>query len=152
MVKAFNITKEIGQRIKIFRKNRRKMTQAELAKRAGISRGYMAQIEGGDLSVSIYTLHAIMRTLGLDLNWLDPGLLDKHPTGKVVASSVTEEEVAHLKTWRCLPPQWKDLFHQIINKTAAELNEVAGSPVINWQDPKGSKWNIVLTESGTRRR
>ncbi|MGL6186132.1 MAG: helix-turn-helix domain-containing protein [Clostridium chrysemydis] len=74
--------KSIGQKIKEFRKEN-KLTQVELAKKATISRSYLADIEKDRYNASLDTLKSIANAL--DINISD--LLDQPSESKTTESS-----------------------------------------------------------------
>lgn len=59
----------IGEKIKIYRKSN-KLTQKDLAKKANISRSYLADIENNRYNASIETLKAIATALNISFNEL----------------------------------------------------------------------------------
>lgn len=59
-----SLTKELGQRIRAER-NSQKITQEELAERAGLHPTYIGQIERGEKSLTIASLEKIVEGLGL---------------------------------------------------------------------------------------
>jgi transcriptional regulator with XRE-family HTH domain len=60
---------KIAIRIKALRA-KRKITQAELAERAGISHGYLARLETGRQDPTITTLEKLAKALGVNLRTL----------------------------------------------------------------------------------
>lgn len=74
--KEFTVPHEILKRelagesaIKVWREHRR-LTQQQLATRAGISKAYLSQIEGGKRQGTIETLSAIARSLDVPIDVL----------------------------------------------------------------------------------
>jgi len=63
----------IGQRIAALRKTA-KLTQEELADRAGLQRTHIGRIEAGKYAVNIETVEAIAQVLGLTIDIVDPRL------------------------------------------------------------------------------
>ena len=63
----------IGQRIAALRKMA-KLTQEELAERAGLQRTHIGRIEAGKYAVNIETIEAIAQVLGLTIDIVDPRL------------------------------------------------------------------------------
>lgn len=61
--------KRIGQRIKALR-TEMKLTQGELAERAGLQLTHISRIEAGKYSVGIDTLSAIAKVLGQQLDFM----------------------------------------------------------------------------------
>ena len=61
--------KRIGQRIKALR-TEMKLTQGELAERAGLQLTHISRIEAGKYSVGIDTLSAIAKVLGQQLDFV----------------------------------------------------------------------------------
>lgn len=57
-------SRQIADNLKKFRQ-RKSLTQAELAKKAGINSNYYAKIERGELRPSIETLEKIIKALGV---------------------------------------------------------------------------------------
>lgn len=64
----------LGEMIRIAR-IRRRMTASELAERAGVSRGLVARVEGGDLGASIGAAFEMAAVLGVPLFEADPARL-----------------------------------------------------------------------------
>ena len=60
----------IGQRIKALR-TEQKLTQGELAERAGLQLTHISRIEAGKYSVGIDTLSAIANVLGKQLDFVE---------------------------------------------------------------------------------
>lgn len=63
-----NIDERVGQEIRHLRKARG-ATLSELSKCAGLSQGYLSQIERGISSPSVKALHSISRALGVTISW-----------------------------------------------------------------------------------
>lgn len=59
--------KEVGKRIRTFRE-KAGLTQAEVAKEAGININYFAVIERGEVTTSPVNLKKISRVLGVDIS------------------------------------------------------------------------------------
>lgn len=59
------LTRQLGANIALARK-RRRMTQAKLATKAGISRPTLARIEAGEIGVGLGTFLAVLWSLGLE--------------------------------------------------------------------------------------
>ena len=57
----------------------RKMTQGELARRAGLAQGYVSDLESGRREGTSETLASLARALGVNESWLVPSPL---PAGK----------------------------------------------------------------------
>ena len=68
----------IGLRILTLRKMQ-KMTQEELAGRAGIDRGHLSRIEAGKYAVTLETVEAIAKALGMTVDIIDDRLRDLAP-------------------------------------------------------------------------
>ena len=64
-----NILKQMGENIKLARK-RRKLTQEQVAERAGIVRSTLYLVETGSSSVTIGAYFNVMRVLGLQNDFL----------------------------------------------------------------------------------
>jgi transcriptional regulator with XRE-family HTH domain len=62
----------IGKQIKWFRK-KKGLTQVSLAQKAGISRSYLADVEGDRYNPSVETLKSIAQSLGIPAGWLIDG-------------------------------------------------------------------------------
>ena len=58
----------IGDKIRELRE-KRKLTQIELAKLAGISNTYLSDIERGRVNPSLKTLDKLARALGIKIDW-----------------------------------------------------------------------------------
>lgn len=59
------LSEALGQRLVVARTARR-ITQAQMAERAGVSRATLAKLETGDASVSLATLIQVLGILGLE--------------------------------------------------------------------------------------
>lgn len=59
--------KEVGERIKAARL-KSKLTQAEVAKKAGINTNYYSVIERGEVNTTLEKLQKISKALGLDVS------------------------------------------------------------------------------------
>ena len=64
----------LGEHVREAREKAR-LTQAELAEKAGISRSYLAAVEGNKYNPSLKTLMAIAKVCKVDLNFL-AGMLE----------------------------------------------------------------------------
>ena len=62
-----NMTKELGKRIRTERIDK-KMTQEELAERAGLHPTYIGQVERGEKSLTITSLEKIVEGLGISFS------------------------------------------------------------------------------------
>jgi transcriptional regulator with XRE-family HTH domain len=81
----------IGRRIRQLRLER-KMTQSELARAAGLTTGYISNIENSSNAPPVSTLHNIARGLGTDV---DAILLEQHDvTGYTLVRKSERQEVA----------------------------------------------------------
>lgn len=95
--------KTIGKRIKMYR-TLRKMTQAELAERLGLSNVYISYIETGERSVSLTVLLKIADEFGLSMDNLvlteSPARLPKtyRAFAELLADCDAEEQEDILKT------------------------------------------------------
>ena len=68
----------IGLRILTLRKMQ-KLTQEELAGRAGIDRGHLSRIEAGKYAVTLETVEAIAKALGMTVDIIDERMRDLAP-------------------------------------------------------------------------
>ena len=68
----------IGLRIMTLRKMQ-KLTQEELAGRAGIDLGHLSRIEAGKYAVTLETVEAIAKALGMTVDIIDDRLRDLAP-------------------------------------------------------------------------
>lgn len=59
--------KEVGKRIKAARE-KAKLSQADVAKKAGINANYYSVIERGEVNTTLEKLQKISRALGLDVS------------------------------------------------------------------------------------
>jgi len=59
--------KEVGERIRAARENA-KLTQADVAKKAGINTNYYSVIERGEVNTTLEKLQKISKALGLDVS------------------------------------------------------------------------------------
>src|SRR5699024_2524666 len=66
---AFPDPREIGLRIRTTRR-RQKLTQSDVAARAGIDKGYLSRLERGEKTASVGTLHMVATSLGTSLSML----------------------------------------------------------------------------------
>jgi len=66
------VTKKIGERLLLFRKEKR-LTQQEFASKAGTSASYISEIEAGKKLPGSEILSSLLRTFGLNINWLLSG-------------------------------------------------------------------------------
>lgn len=60
---------QVAERIRQLRK-RRKLTQAALAKKSGLSRGYLARLETARQDPALTTLEALAKALGVKVSRL----------------------------------------------------------------------------------
>lgn len=63
---------DIGERLKLFRKTRYKMTLAELSSKIAVSQGSLSDLENGNSLPSATTLRGLYYA-GCDINWLLTG-------------------------------------------------------------------------------
>lgn len=68
----------MGLRIASLRKQA-KLTQEELADRAGLQRTHVGRIEAGKYAVTLETVEAIAQALGMTVDIIDPRLRDLSP-------------------------------------------------------------------------
>ena len=68
----------IGLRILTLRKMQQ-LTQEELAGRAGIDRGHLSRIEAGKYAVTLETVEALAKALGMTVDIIDDRLRDLAP-------------------------------------------------------------------------
>ena len=68
----------IGLRIQTLRKMK-KLSQDELARRAGIQRTHLSRIEAGKYAVTLETIQAIAEALGMTVDIVDERLRDLAP-------------------------------------------------------------------------
>lgn len=66
-----NVDSRVGQEIKNLRKARG-ITLDALSEAAGLSKGYLSQIERGTSNPSVKALHSISRALGVTISWFFP--------------------------------------------------------------------------------
>ena len=79
------VKKEFGKRVRLLRKTRR-MTQVQLAKKAGIHPTFLSSVERGVTNVSLESIESIARALQV------------HP-GKLFPESEIDEKTERLLTW-----------------------------------------------------
>lgn len=111
-----------GDWIRILR-NRLRMTQAELAKRAHITQPNLAAIESGKADPQVSTLRRIYQGLGCDLN-VEPRL--KKPLEEMVrgrAASVALKRLKHTMGTMALEDQApdKESFKRLLEKRTDEI-------------------------------
>jgi len=70
--KLDNWVKGVGERIKVLRQKKR-MTQEELAKSSGLPQSHISRLESGQHSPSHKTVSAIAQALGVPVTDIDPG-------------------------------------------------------------------------------
>jgi len=68
-MREYKVSKQLGKRIRRFRKEQ-KLSQEELAHRAGIHRTYMGKIERGESNPPIHTISKIAKALKVSLSQL----------------------------------------------------------------------------------
>lgn len=73
-----DFNRRIGQRIAVLR-TMAKLTQEQLAERAGLQRTHVGRIERGEYQVTGWVLEAIAQALGMTLDIIDPALQDLTP-------------------------------------------------------------------------
>ncbi|CAG7616930.1 hypothetical protein PAESOLCIP111_01960 [Paenibacillus solanacearum] len=87
----------IGERIKFFRKQQT-MTQVQLAERAGLSRSYLADVEGNRYNPSVDTLKSIAKALHIEAHQLLDEQWNDDPAGqpgpKPAFTSKEERDIA----------------------------------------------------------
>jgi len=66
-----NIQKKLGEKIKNARE-KAKLTQEEVAKKAGLRGNYFAKIERGEINPTFKTLHSIKKALNIEANDIFP--------------------------------------------------------------------------------
>lgn len=103
---------EIGSRIKVVRGALR-MTQAEVAERAGMDASFYGQIERGANIPSLRTLFAIGAALGVEAAELLPRMKDKKPHDAYLQA--LDRVLASLK------PEKKRFLVSMVNDLAKEL-------------------------------
>jgi transcriptional regulator with XRE-family HTH domain len=62
-----NIKQKVGERIKNLR-NQNKISQEDLANRAGMARGFVSGVETGKRNITVETLGKILEVLGVSYN------------------------------------------------------------------------------------
>jgi DNA-binding XRE family transcriptional regulator len=67
--KQIDFYKYLGRKVKIIRQQVG-LTQTEVARRAGLDRAYLSQIEAGKRHLSLYLAYRIAQTLGVSLDSL----------------------------------------------------------------------------------
>ena len=84
----------IGEQLRTFRKLQ-KLTQQQIAERAGLNRGTVARLEAGDDSVTLSSFLSVCRALGL-LDML-VGSLDPYKTaiGRAQATRELPKRIRH---------------------------------------------------------
>ena len=70
--------KRIGQRVRALRTQAR-LTQQELADRAGLQRTHISRIEDGAFGSQVETIQQVAEALGMTVDIIDPGLQDLAP-------------------------------------------------------------------------
>jgi transcriptional regulator with XRE-family HTH domain len=63
-----NIKQKVGERIKNLR-NQKKISQEDLANRAGMARGFVSGVETGKRNITVETLGKILEVLGVSYNY-----------------------------------------------------------------------------------
>ena len=117
----------LGERIKA-RRQERGWTQEELARRAGISKGFLSDLENGKQRVGADTLLDVGRVLGASLDYLMTGDgVDPEPSEIEIPASLatfaTEEGISFRQTLLLLMMQRQILAHRSTTKKQ-ELDQV----------------------------
>lgn len=86
---AFN--RRIGQRIAVLR-SLAKLTQEQLAERAGLQRTHVGRIEAGRYEVTGWVLEAIAKALGMTVDIIDPALQDLAPLKRLTPEPPQQPE------------------------------------------------------------
>ena len=81
-----SLTKTVGKRLSALR-SAKKMSQEEFAKRVGISRGYLSDLERGVREMSLATLAVVCRKSGTTPNKLLGGPMRRGWLGKRVLAA-----------------------------------------------------------------
>lgn len=68
-MREYKVNKKLGKRIRRIRKEQ-KLSQEELADKAGIHRTYMGKIERGESNPPVHTVEKIAKALKVSLNML----------------------------------------------------------------------------------
>lgn len=97
----------LGENIKLYRK-KQKLTQAQLADKANISRSYLADVENNRYNPSVDTLKNLSTALGVNLNQLlsDNEVVSTSDTPKKLSPEI-ETIAAHLEGKDITPKKMK---------------------------------------------
>lgn len=111
----------VGERIKA-RRLELGWTQEELARKAGISAGFLSDLENNKRSVSAETLLGIARVLGLSLDFLMKGEGSTAQTGQVeipraLADFAKAERLSFVQALLLLDMQQQIIAHRSVGKT-----------------------------------
>lgn len=68
-MREYKVTKQLGKRIRRFRREQ-KLSQEELAYKAGIHRTYMGKIERGESNPPVHTVSKIAKALRISISEL----------------------------------------------------------------------------------
>lgn len=97
--------RSLGLRLRHARKIMRKMTQAQLAKAAGVEQPSISELETGETKeISGPTLLAVSRALGVRAQWLVHG---DEPIEPAFGDSINDDEQELLQLYRDSSPQWR---------------------------------------------
>ncbi|RZL94726.1 MAG: helix-turn-helix domain-containing protein [Variovorax sp.] len=86
---------EIGSFLRQARKDRA-MTASQLAQEAGVSRNTLGALEAGRGNVELNTLLALLKSLGLELQFVPEAVADLTRTGSDTKSTSLQDEVSGL--------------------------------------------------------
>ncbi len=116
------IPMRVGTRIKD-RRTELNWTQDELARKAGISKGFLSDLENGKRSVGADTLHGIGRALGLSLDFLMKGSGEKEDASQDIqipsrlAETAKVENLSFAQTLTLLDMRLQIIAHRSASKS-----------------------------------
>lgn len=145
--------KTIGQRIKTLRNNL-KMTQAEAAERAKISRTYYADVERGRYNPSLETLNDIAAALGTTAEEIFSGGGEKSfkvPVFGSVSAGNPLIAMEDIVEWEELPKEWENqgVFYGLRVKGASMEPRISEGDVVivkQQNDVESGELAIVLID------
>ncbi len=118
--------RELGERVRETRHAKR-LSQVDLAKKAGVSRDALVQLELGRRKSRITTIGKIADALGVGVEHFG---LKKPPAVRTIAMSAPRRESAGEEIPSLRAPASRDPFHQVVAETVFRDPGVMGGAVV----------------------
>ncbi len=118
--------RELGERVRETRHAKR-LSQVELAKKAGVSRDALVQLELGRRKSRITTIGKIADALGVGVEHFG---LKKPPAVRTIAMSAPRRESAGEEITTLRAPASRDPYHQVVAETVFRDPGVMGGAVV----------------------